>query len=163
VTIQIFPTIVVVVPGANSLPHPVAERPAFAVTSVKSVVIVVIEMVGGAWLPENPQRGSIHDENIGPAVVVRSQRWPGPSPVVSMMYFWYRRRKHVHGRQPCFFCDVDEIAMLACRQLSGLPSGQERAVKSRESLWPTKAIFWGKRSLGPGIEFVKRSPTLVNR
>ena len=70
--VQIFPAIVVVVADAHALAPSGGGQPGFrGHIGERPVVIVVIQVIGGSvLLRESFERRAVHDENVGPAVVV---------------------------------------------------------------------------------------------
>src|SRR6202035_4026463 len=103
--VQIFPAIIIVITGADSLAPSRRNQTGFFGDIRKSaVMIVVIKMVGGSltrW--KSFQRGSVHDENIRPSVIVIIKDGYARPCCPNDVLFGVHTAKYVHRGQSRFF------------------------------------------------------------
>ena len=109
--VEVFPAVVVVVAGANTLSPARRVDTCFdSNVGEAAVMIVAVEMVGGALARgKSLQRGAIDEKNIRPAIVVVIQDCNTGASGFDDVLLGVLPAEHVHPRQPGFLGDVGEV------------------------------------------------------
>src|SRR5208282_6826748 len=109
--VEIFPTVVVVIAYANSLPPAAPSQPCLhRDVSKSSIMIVAVESIAGT-LPgrKSFQARAVHQKNIVPAVVVVIEDSHAGSGSFNNVFLGVDSAKDVLHGQPGFFRDVGKV------------------------------------------------------
>src|SRR5260370_24340040 len=109
--VEIFPPVVVVISHAHSLP-PSGRDQARPRGNVRkgSIMIIVIEVVGGCLIRrEALQSCTVHNEDVGPSVVVIIENRDATSCCLENIFLGVDSAKNSWRGQASFFADVSKF------------------------------------------------------
>ena len=109
--VEIFPSVVVVVADADALAPAVRGQPGLGGHVGKSsVVIVAIQMIGGRRSRRKSfERGAVHQENVGPAIVVVVENRDAGAGGLDDVFLGVLAAEDLGHGQAGFFRDVNEV------------------------------------------------------
>src|SRR5882724_4166487 len=102
--VQVFPTIIIVIPDANALTPSGGNKAGLHGELRESpIMIVAIQVIGGSLIGwESFQCGSVHNENVWPSVVIIVKNGHACSGRLDDVLLGFDAAKHVHRRKPRF-------------------------------------------------------------
>src|SRR5207244_377224 len=110
--VQILPAVIVVVAHADSLSPARSRQTRFErYVAESAVMIIAIKLIGRRLSSGEPfQSGAIHDEDVGPAVVVIIENRNAGAGCLDDVLLAIKPAKHVGHGEAGFFGDISEVS-----------------------------------------------------